>query len=72
MREALEAVEHVSHQETDEAGTESSRDSSVDETAPMADYEVSQLQTELADLRDRSTRTLADNWMSWVTCCCLA
>jgi molecular chaperone GrpE len=60
MREALEAVEHVSHQETDEAGTEATGDGSVDETAPMADFEVSQLQSELADLRDRSTRTLAD------------
>lgn len=60
MREALEAVEHVSHKEDDEAGTEPSGDGSVDETASMADYEVSQLQNELADLRDRSTRTLAD------------
>lgn len=60
MREALEAVEHVSHKEGDETGVASSGDGSVDETASMADYEVSQLQTELADLRDRSTRTLAD------------
>ena len=60
MREALEAVEHVSHQEPGEAGTGSSGDGTVDETAPMADFEVSQLQSELADLRDRSTRTLAD------------
>ncbi|MEE9561708.1 MAG: nucleotide exchange factor GrpE, partial [Thermoanaerobaculia bacterium] len=60
MREALEAVEHVSHKHTDEAGAGSSGDGSVDETASMADYEVNQLQGELADLRDRSTRTLAD------------
>jgi molecular chaperone GrpE len=60
MREALEAVEHVSHKETGEAGTGSSGDISVDETASMEDYEVNQLQSELADLRDRSTRTLAD------------
>ena len=45
MREALEAVEHVSHQDTDEAGTESSGDSSDDEAAA---------------LRDRLTRTFAD------------
>jgi molecular chaperone GrpE len=60
MREALEAVEHVSHQETDEAGTEATGDGSVDDTAQMADFEVRQLQSALADLRARSTRTLAD------------
>jgi molecular chaperone GrpE len=60
MREALEAVEHVSHKEPGGAKAETRGDSSVDETASMADYEVSQLQSELADLRDRSTRTLAD------------
>ena len=60
MREALEAVEHVSHKEGDETVAEPKGDASVDETASMADYEVSQLQAELADLRDRSTRTLAD------------
>lgn len=60
MREALEAVEHVSHKEREEFGVASSSDDSVDETASLADYEVRQLQDELADLRDRSTRTLAD------------
>ncbi|MGB5879446.1 MAG: nucleotide exchange factor GrpE [Thermoanaerobaculia bacterium] len=60
MREALEAVEHVSHKERDESGTQPIGDGSVDETASMADYEVRRLQDEIADLRDRSVRTLAD------------
>jgi molecular chaperone GrpE len=60
MREALEAVEHVSHKETGEAGTKSSGDGSVDETASMADSEVRQLQGEIVDLKDRLVRMLAD------------
>jgi molecular chaperone GrpE len=60
MREALEAVEHVSHKEGPRSATESSDEGSVDETASLADYEVRRLQDEIADLRDRSVRTLAD------------
>lgn len=64
MREALKAVESVAPEEQDEKGIEpvSVEDpvTPAESGSPGVGPEVNQLRAEVADLRDRSARTLAD------------
>lgn len=64
MRDALRAVESVTPEEQDEKGidivSEEAPDTQVDPDSTIAAPEVNQLRAEVADLRDRSARTLAD------------
>lgn len=60
MREALEAVESSAEQSRATDGDDPGVSSSPADTIALEDDEVAQLQAEIADLRDRSVRTLAD------------